>query len=94
MKSEYTVVKRLLRTEKGTDLTERQNRYFFEVDIHANKIEIKRAVERIYQVKVQQVNTAIMPRKPKIVRRDAGYTSERKKAIVQLKENQKIDLTT
>ena len=93
MKSVYDVVKKLLRTEKGLDLSEKQNKYLFEVDLSANKQEIKQAVEKIYSVKVSKVNTLIQPRKPKVLRREAGFTSEKKKAIVQLTTGHKIDLT-
>ena len=93
MKSVYDVVKKLLRTEKGLALTETQNKYLFEVERGANKQEIKQAIEKIYSVKVSRVNTLIQPRKPKVLRREAGYTAEKKKAIVQLAEGHKIDLT-
>lgn len=93
MKSVYDTVKKLLRTEKGLALHEAENKYLFEVDRSSNKQEIKQAIEKIYSVKVTKVNTLIRPRKPKVLRREAGYVSERKKAIVQLAEGHKIDLT-
>lgn len=93
MKSVYDIVKKLLRTEKGLALHERENKYLFEVDRLANKQEIKQAVEKIYTVKVSKVNTLIQPRKPKVLRREAGFISEKKKAIVQLADGHKIDLT-
>jgi large subunit ribosomal protein L23 len=93
MKTVYDIIKKLLRTEKGLVMTETQNKYLFEVDRLANKQEIKQAVEKIYSVKVSKVNTLIQPRKPKVLRREAGFISEKKKAIVQLAEGHKIDLT-
>jgi large subunit ribosomal protein L23 len=93
MKTVYDVVKKLLRTEKGLTMTETQNKYLFEVDHGSNKQEIKQAIEKIYSVKVRKVNTLIQPRKPKVLRREAGFLPERKKAIVQLAEGHKIDLT-
>lgn len=93
MKSVYDVVKKLLRTEKGLTLTETENKYLFEVDRSANKQEIRHAVETIYSVKVVKVNTVIQPRKPKVLRREAGFISEKKKAIVKLADGNKIDLT-
>ena len=93
MKSIYDVVKKLLRTEKGLALTENESKYLFEVDRSANKQEIKQAVEKIYSVKVNKVNTLIQPRKPKVLRREMGYLPEKKKAIVQLANGHKIDLT-
>ena len=93
MKSVYSTIKKLLRTEKGLALTETQNKYLFEVDRLANKQEIKQAIEKIYSVKVSGVNTLISPRKPKVLRREQGFLPEKKKAIVQLAEGHKIDLT-
>ena len=63
------------------------------VDTSANKIEIKQAIEDIYKVKVESVNTLIRPGKPKRVRYTAGKTSEWKEAVVTLKEGSKIDVT-
>ena len=88
----HLVLKRILRTEKGAMQTEKQNKYFFDVDPSANKHDIKRAVEVIYNVKVKGVNTQVVPGKPKTVRYAQGHTSERKKAIVTLAEGQKIDI--
>ena len=92
MKTSYDIVKNLLRTEKGTSL-EPQRKYFFQVSGRANKIEIKHAIEEIYKVKVHSVNTSLMPGKRKRVRQELGMTSDWKKALVTLKEGQKIDVT-
>lgn len=88
----YDVVKSLVRTEKGTFL-EPQRQYLFHVAKEANKIDIKKAVEEIYNVKVQNVNTQIVAGKRKIVRREEGHTIDWKKAIVTLKEGHKIEVT-
>ena len=93
MKTVYDTIKTLIRTEKGTSL-QPDRKYLFEVARVANKIEIKDAVEAIYKVKVDAVNTTIMPSKRRIVRREAGYTTPWKKAIVTLKEGQKIELAS
>lgn len=85
------VLQTLIHTEKGTMLEEK-GRYLFWVKTHANKQEIKKAIEAIYKVNVQKVNTMVMPGKLKRVRYQAGYASDWKKAIVTLKEGQKIDL--
>jgi large subunit ribosomal protein L23 len=79
-------------TEKSTEETERLNSYRFEVSGGANKIEIKRAIEAVFEVKVSKVNTMVRPGKMR--RRGASYfrTSSRKIALVQLKEGDKIDL--
>jgi large subunit ribosomal protein L23 len=91
MKSPYEIIDTLLRTEKGTIQAEAR-KYFFSVSKSANKIEIKKAVETIYKVKVDAVNTQVVPGKLKRVRREQGYTSEWKKAVVTLKDGHKIDL--
>ena len=92
MKTCYDIIKTLIRTEKGTFI-EAQRQYLFEVDMNATKIDIKKAVEEIYSVKVQSVNTAIVAGKSKRVRQALGYTPDWKKAIVTLCEGQKIDTT-
>ena len=88
----YDIVKTLVRTEKGTML-EPQRKYLFEVNKHSNKIEIKKAIEEIYSVKVQAVNTLVVPSKLKRVRKEIGKTTPWKKAIVTLKEGNKIETT-
>lgn len=92
MKESFAILKTLLRTEKGA-VELKDNKYFFSVQKGANKIQIKKAVEDVYKVKVQDVNTQVMPGKLKRVRYQVGMTPEWKKAIVTLKEGHKIDLT-
>ena len=88
----YDVIKTLVRSEKGL-LQEPERKYSFQVAKDANKIEIKKAVEEIYKVKVQAVNTSIVRGKLKRVRQEQGSTTPWKKAIVTLKEGQKIEVT-
>ena len=87
----YDVIQKLLRTEKGTMMA-LQNKYLFRVNLKANKILVRKAVEEIYHVKVKEVQTAVMQGKMKRVRFQEGRTPSWKKAIVTLKEGQKIDL--
>ena len=91
MKNPHDVVKGLLRTEKGSNLMP-LNKYLFWVSKDSNKIEIKKAVEGMYKVKVNGVNTLTIKGKPKRVRYAMGKTSDWKKAIVTLKEGEKIDV--
>ena len=91
MISSYDIIKALLKTEKST-LSEPIGKYLFRVDKSANKIQIKKAVEDIFKVKVLNVNTQVMPGKLKKVRQQLGKTPEWKKAIVTLQEGHKIDL--
>jgi large subunit ribosomal protein L23 len=88
----HDIIRALIRTEKTT-LYEPKGKYFFLVNNAANKIQIKRAVEQIYKVKVRDVNTFISMGKLKKVRYRLGRTPDLKKAIVTLKEGQKIETT-
>lgn len=88
MKSPHDIIKRPVITERTSDMMA-DKRYVFEVDLRANKTEIKKAIEDIFKVKVTKVNTMRVPRKLKRYGRYFGYTSEWKKAIVQLSEDSK-----
>lgn len=92
MKNAHDVVKGMIRTEKGSTL-QPLNKYLFWIAKDANKIEVKRAIEDIYKVKVDAVNTVMMRGKLKRVRYAVGKTSDWKKAIVTLKDGNKIDVT-
>ena len=91
MKHSTDVIKARLRTEKSTTLFEPLNKYIFLVDNSCNKIQIKHAVEEVYKVKVKEVNTFISSGKLKRVRYQLGKTPDTKKAVVTLKEGQKIN---
>ena len=91
-KDPRTVVRRALITEKGTVLRELQNQYHFEVATDANKIDIKRAIESIFSVKVASVRTLQVRGKVKRQGRFSGRRSDWKKAIVRLEPDQKIEL--
>ena len=84
------IIKALIRTEKTT-LNEPLGKYLFLVSTSANKIQIKRAVEELYKVKVKDVNTFVSIGKLKRVRYQLGRTVDLKKAIVTLKKGQKIE---
>ncbi|RAV10257.1 50S ribosomal protein L23 [Paenibacillus contaminans] len=88
MKNPRDIIKRPLITERSSDLMANK-KYVFEVDIRANKTEIKQAIEQIFKVKVTNVNTLRMPAKPKRYGRHSGYTSEWKKAVVSLSAESK-----
>jgi len=83
-------------TEKMTALTEKLNRYGFRVDLNANKIQIKQAIQEMYKVTVVSVNTSVFPGKKKSRYTKAGIvkgtTGRYKKAVVTLKEGEVIDL--
>ncbi|SFU68732.1 50S ribosomal protein L23 [Alicyclobacillus macrosporangiidus] len=82
------LIKRPIITERSTELME-ERKYVFEVDRRANKTEIRQAIEKLFGVKVEQVNTMRVPGKQKRVGRFVGRTPERKKAIVKLTEDSK-----
>ncbi|MBI3322963.1 MAG: 50S ribosomal protein L23 [Candidatus Omnitrophica bacterium] len=87
------VVKELLRTEKGT-LAAAQRKYFFKVDVRATKPEIRRSVEQIFKVKVENVHTAVVPGKPRRVGARWGWKPNWKRAVVTLAEGSKIEVAS
>ena len=89
---DYTkIILKPLLTEKNTFLKDVSNQVVFIVDEKANKIEIKKAVEKLFNVKVVKVQTMRVKGKPKGGFRNPGKTSLRKKAIVRLAEGQTIE---
>lgn len=91
MKDYRDVIIKPVVTEKSMDLLA-DNKYTFIVDKKANKTEIKNAIENIFEVKVDRVNTLNLKGKPKRLGKFEGRTPNRKKAIVTLKPGQKISL--
>ncbi len=93
MKDIYQVIKNVRLSEKAAFLQETNNEVTIEVDRKANKLEIKQAVEQLLGKKVAEVRTLNQSGKLKRQRRaDAGRTNHWKKAIVRLKDGEKIDL--
>jgi len=92
MKDSRKIIKTSLVSEKSTDLRADQNKYIFQVDTKANKLEIKKAVEELFKVKVDDVNTMMMHGKPKRLGRSEGRRSDWKKAVVKLKKGEVIEL--
>jgi len=89
----YKIIKVPLVTERSTDL-QSENKYVFIVDKKANKFQIKEAVESLYRVNVEKVNVINIPKKKKRYRFNIeGFKSGYKKAIVKLKEGDKIAIT-
>jgi large subunit ribosomal protein L23 len=91
MEEPYKIIRRPLITEKSTIQKEMNNQLAFEVDRRANKIEIKKAVERIFKVQVVDVRTQNYQGKIKRLGRHTGRRRHWKKAIVTLKPGQKIE---
>ena len=89
---EVDIIKGKIITEKSSDLAQNANTYTFSVDVKANKIQIKQAIEEIFKVKVASVNTVTVRPKDRRVGRYTGKTNKVKKAIVKLKEGSSIEL--
>ena len=89
----YDVVLEPLITEKLSKATEESSQYGFRVHPQANKKEVKAAIEKIFSVHVEKVNTMNVSGKWRRVRYVPGQTAAWKKAIVTLKKGEKIDLT-
>ncbi len=89
---ETSVIVKPLITEKSTRQQETANTYAFEVDGRATKQQIRRAVEKMYEVKVLDVRTMNRKGKPRRTKLKMAYTSDRKRAVVALHEDSKIEL--
>ncbi len=88
----YRIIKKPLVTEKSTALQEDSNWLAFRVHTGANKIQIKAAIEKIFGVTVLQVNTLNMQGKSKRFGRNVGVSKNWKKAMVRLKDGDKIEM--
>ena len=90
----FEIVKTVRLTEKGTKQGEKLNQYTIVADRRANKLQIRQAVQELFKVKVVKVNTLNVRGKARRLRTaQAGRAPSWKKAIVTLKEGQKIELT-
>ena len=89
----YDVIMEPLITEKISKASEAASQYGFRVHPQSNKKEVKSAVEKIFNVHVESVNTMNVSGKWRRVRHVPGQTTAWKKAIVTLKKGEKIDLT-
>ena len=90
MKEAYQIIRKPLVTEKSTQQKE-QNQYVFEVMREANKIEIQKAIEKLFKVTVLQVRTSNVLGKIKRLGRKQGKRQDWKKATITLKEGDRID---
>ena len=95
MPNKMEILKKPILTEKVSKLTEKLNRFAFKVDHRANKLEIKNAIEKMYGVSIDSVNTMIVFGKMKSRNTKAGMVTgnaaKYKKAIVTLKGSETID---
>lgn len=86
------IIKAPVITEKSGVVAQQEGKYTFKVDVRANKTEIKQAIEKIFNVKVESIRTINVKPKKKRVGRYTGLTNRTKKAIVKLIDGQTIDL--
>jgi len=92
-KEPYQIIQKPVITEKSTRLMDTDNKYVFRVDARANKMEIKEAVEKLFNVKVLSVTAMNVRGKPRRLRfGQEGKRANWKKAIVRLKEGDSIEL--
>ena len=91
MSKYHSVIRSHSITEKNTTLRTDENKYVFEVDKNCTKVEIKKAVESLFNVKVAFVNTMVVKGKKTRMGKFQGYRPDWKKAIVKLLEGHKID---
>jgi large subunit ribosomal protein L23 len=92
MKNPRKIIRKPLVSEKSTNMRVNENKYVFRVDQEANKLEIKKAVEDLFKVKVEDVTTMRMYGKPKRLGRFEGRRADWKKAVVKLKKGETIEL--
>lgn len=88
----HHIIQRPLLTEKGTFAMNEQGRYCFLVDPRATKDEIKQAVEDLYKVNVEKVNTQVRKGKQRQLKYGLVTESQTKKATVRLREGERIEL--
>ena len=86
----YNTILSPIITEKATKLSE-NNQYVFKVPLSTNKKEIKDAIEKLFKVKVKNINTTKVKGKSKIFKGTKGKRSDYKKAVVSLKEGESLD---
>jgi large subunit ribosomal protein L23 len=92
MSDYFSIIKRPVVTEKSSHLREEENQYVFEVATAANKVEIRKAIESLFGVRVAEVRTSIVRGKMRRMRRGYGKTPNWKKAIVSLQGDDVIEL--
>ena len=90
MKNLYDIIKFPVVTEKSTKISE-NNQFVFKVGIHSTKDEIKKAVEKVFKVKVKAINTIKVKGKKKIFKGTKGKRSDYKKAVITLLKGETLD---
>jgi len=88
----YDIIKKPVITSKSVEMFQKLGKVTFEVNMHANKLVVRHAIEKIWNVKVENVRILIRKGKNKTFSRRSFLTSSKKRAIVTLKEGYRIDL--
>lgn len=91
MRDPYHIIRKPVVTEKGSTMTEHSNQFVFEVAPDANKVEIRKAVEKLFDVKVVSVNTILRKGKTKGLGWRSWSRPDHKRALVKLQAGQSID---
>jgi large subunit ribosomal protein L23 len=91
MQAEHIIRRPLILTEKGQIMREDENKYLFEVDLRANKRQVREAVETLFDVTVTNVNTLIVRGRMRRMGRGYAKTRNWKKAIVEVAEGETIE---
>jgi large subunit ribosomal protein L23 len=91
MNDPYQIIKRPVITEKANLAKEEDNQLVFEVAMVANKVDVRNAIEQLFDVKVVKIQTQVVPGKVKRQGRHWGKTSKWKKAVVKLAKGDTID---
>ena len=86
------IIKAPVITEKSANMAQKENKYAFKVDYKATKPQIKNAVEKIFGVHVEEISTLNTKPKKKRVGRYPGLSNKYKKAVIQIREGESIDI--
>ncbi|MFH1727883.1 MAG: 50S ribosomal protein L23 [Pseudomonadota bacterium] len=89
--SEYNLIRRPYITEKAMTLKDEENKFVFEVKRDANKIQVKKAIEKLFNVKVTNISSMIQRGKTKRIGKDFGKRPNWKKVYVTLKKGDSIE---
>lgn len=92
LRNPHDIIIKPLLTEKSTGLKDRENKLAFKVHKDANRVEVKRAIEEIFKIKVRDVNIMNLKGKKKRMGKFLGKRPDWKKAIVSLKPGEKLDI--
>jgi large subunit ribosomal protein L23 len=91
-KNHHDLIRKPIITEKAGDAKDKLNKITFSVDPRANKMEVKKAVENIFKVKVDKINIINVKGKPKKLGRSSGKRADWKKAVVTVSEGHTIEV--